>query len=102
MPTHLRAVAVGDPKDMANVHLITLSQNLQTRAITKDHTTGHKGISYDSVRNSYKASLTVDKRRIFLGRHKTLEAAIEARAEAEETWYKYKDIKNTGSEDLPT
>lgn len=45
---------------------------------------GCKGISYDLVRNVYRADISLHKKQYYLGCYKHLEEAIRARQEAEE------------------
>lgn len=45
---------------------------------------GHKGVHYDPIHGTYRASITLHHKTYYLGTFKRLEEAIKARQEAEE------------------
>lgn len=66
----------------SNLRLVTYSGNSKNTAMRKSNTTGQTGVR--RLKNgSYKAYITADKVRYHLGYHKTLEAAVKVRKEAE-------------------
>lgn len=68
-----------------NCHWATSVEQARNRGIAKNNKTGVTGIHKD--RNQYRAIIYVDKKRVDLGRHKTLEDAIAARKRGErELW----------------
>jgi hypothetical protein len=69
-----------------------VTQKIQARNTSNPttNTSGHKGISYRTDKNRWEAYIGVDNRRIRIGYFKTLNAAINARKEAEiKYWGEY-------------
>lgn len=66
-----------------NLRDVTHSQNLMNAAVRSDSTTGYKGVSYDKSRERWYAYINIDGKRKMLGRHKTLQEAVQARQDAE-------------------
>lgn len=63
-----------------------LTSNLISK-LSKDNTSGFKGVSYAKDRKKYRAYITIKKKQIKLGDFNTLEEAVEARRKAEETYH---------------
>lgn len=57
------------------------------KRVSKNNTSGHKGVSLRKSTGRYEAYICVDNKRKSLGSHVTLEAAIKARKEAEMKYY---------------
>lgn len=76
----------GDTLDnrIANLRDVTRSDNMKNTSIGSTNTSGHLGVSFDKKRKQWRASITSDKRFIYLGRFKCKDEAIEARRRAEE------------------
>lgn len=66
-----------------NLRDVTHSQNLMNAAVRSDSTTGYKGVSYDKQRCKWYAYINIDGKRKMLGRHGSLQEAVNARAIAE-------------------
>ena len=49
------------------------------RKLNNNNSSGHRGISYDKVRNKWRAYIKYQRKNIFIGRFDTIEEAIEAR-----------------------
>lgn len=61
-------------------------KNCQNRGNRNDNKSGYPGVSYNKQYGKWKADITVDKQRIYLGKFHTLEDAIAARKFAEKTY----------------
>jgi hypothetical protein len=62
----------------ANLRLATSAQNNYNRRLTSNRTSKYKGVDYRPAKKAYRARITVDKRKIFLGHFKSeIEAACE-------------------------
>lgn len=67
-----------------------------TQKLSKNNTSGYKGVTYDKNSRKFKASLTLNYKHISLGSYDTAEEAYQARLAGEEKYYKpilekYKD-----------
>jgi hypothetical protein len=51
----------------ANLRLATSAQNNYNRRITSRRTSKYKGVDYHASKRAYRARITVDKKKIFLG-----------------------------------
>ena len=71
----------------SNLREATPSQNSANQKVRSDSKSGHRGISYDKLRNMWYAYINVDGRRKHLGRHDTFEDAIAVRQKAEKKYY---------------
>lgn len=58
-----------------------------TAKLHKNNKTGHKGISYNKVRNKYRASIGFRGKTISLGHYETLAEAVEARKRGEAKYF---------------
>jgi hypothetical protein len=61
---------------------------IQSSVISKNNTSGHKGVSKHSQLDKWVANIGFQGKRIHLGLFDNLEDAIEARKKAEEVYYK--------------
>lgn len=75
----------GDRTDnrIENLRNVNHAENMKNLRRQKRNKTGAVGVWYDSARQSYQSYITVDKKRINLGRYKCLDDAIDARKKAE-------------------
>lgn len=60
---------------------------IEKKAPTKASSTGVRGVYWDSGRQAYVARIMLHKKEIFLGSYTTLEAAANARKQAESALY---------------
>lgn len=60
-----------------NLRLCSRLENNRNKLISKDNTSGYKGVSLERRRNTYRAYIKVD-RQIYLGSFKTAEEAARA------------------------
>lgn len=70
-----------------NLRKTTTTVNMINMRLRKNNHTGYVGISQDK-HGCYVASITIKKKRIYLGYFKNLEDAIKARKRAEEKYHK--------------
>lgn len=70
-----------------NLRIATASVNAINRGLQSNNTSGHKGVRLNK-HGSWVASITVNKKHIYIGSFKTKEEAVKARELAEEKYYK--------------
>lgn len=58
-----------------------------TEKLSKNNTSGHKGVTFDKARRKWVAQITVRRENIRLGRYDDIEDAIAAREEAERIYF---------------
>lgn len=76
-----------------NLRIVNRIQNSRNKDVIKTNTSGYTGVSYNKERNAWDSYITVNYKKINLGRYKYKDEAIKARKEAEEKYfgeYKYK------------
>lgn len=73
-----------DPLDnrRENLRVATPSQNSCNHGLQSNNTSGYKGVSWSTERQKWEAYIKLNRKRISLGRHKTLRAAVLAYNEA--------------------
>jgi hypothetical protein len=76
-----------DDNRICNLRTATNSQNQQNTKIRKTNVSGFKGIGYDKRENKWRARITFKDKTICLGRHKTIDLALEARKQAENKYF---------------
>lgn len=81
----------------SNLRICTHQQNMWNKGVSPNSKTGVKGVTFDGKK--YRASITVKRLYIPLGKFDTLEEAKEARREAELKFYGeyspfYQEVKN--------
>jgi hypothetical protein len=80
---------VKDDNRLSNLRLANETQNNHNRRISRNNTTGYKGVSVDSKNNKFKSSIRVGNgTRIFLGYFNTAEEASLAYQEAANKYHK--------------
>lgn len=62
-----------------NLLPITESELRKLTRLQSNNTSGHRGVSYDRVRNKYACYVQVDRRRIFFERFRLKRSAVRAR-----------------------
>ncbi len=74
----------GNPLDnrKSNLRVTTHQQNGFNRKISKNNTSGYKGVSFDKRRNKYVANIKVNYKIIYLGGYETAKEAAIAYNEA--------------------
>ena len=68
---------------ITNLQLVTPSQNARKRVPSKSSVSNCVGVSFDTEFNKWRARITVDGRRVHLGRYASLEEAVSAREAVE-------------------
>lgn len=61
-----------------NLRPATESQNNANKGLSKVNTSGHKGVSYDASRDRWEVAITVDGKKIKIGRFRDLSVAADA------------------------
>jgi hypothetical protein len=65
----------------------TCLEMLKTTKIRSNSSTRHTGIYYDPKRQNYRVEITLQGKRHYLGRYKTLEEAIQVRTAAKKDYH---------------
>jgi len=71
-----------------NCRWATDTTQARNRRVLKNNKTGFSGVNWNKQSEKYEANITVDKKRIYLGKYKNLDDAINARLEAERSYWK--------------
>jgi hypothetical protein len=68
----------GDKRDnrIVNLRLCEHRENCLNQRLRSDNKTGTKGVTWDRFQRNYRVGITVNQRRIYLGRFKTLAEAV--------------------------
>lgn len=74
----------GHNNKWVNLREAETCENLRNRGAPRNNTSGVKGVSFCKATNTWRASITVDRKAINLGRYPTLNEAAEARRIAAE------------------
>jgi hypothetical protein len=79
----------GDKSDnrFCNLRSATRAQNARNKAVTSASKTGVTGVCFRPLKGKWDANITVMNKQVHLGRFATMEAAIEARKDAELHYY---------------
>lgn len=72
----------------SNLRLATISQNMMNRRINSNNTSSYAGISWSKEREKWEVYISVNKKRINLGRYDFLEEAVDTRIKAEKEYFK--------------
>jgi hypothetical protein len=73
---------------ISNLRYATNSENQMNRSIQSNNTSGITGVSFHKARNKWRAHIQKNGKNIHLGYFESKEEAIEARNNAEETYFK--------------
>ena len=92
---YLRVMIDGNRKNnaKANLRLVTHQENGKNVKLPSNNKSGVIGVCWDIRNSKWYAQIKHEGYNVFLGRHKSLESAIKARAQAE---IKYGFHKNHG------
>lgn len=86
-----------------NLRIVTRSQNNMNRRIGSNNKSGFTGVCYNEKWGTWRAYITVNKKRFHLGTYQFLEDAVKVRLEAENILhgdYSYKNSQLIGNERL--
>lgn len=70
-----------------NLRLLTESEYKQNHKTRSDNTIGYSGIKWNAANKKWQVDISINKKRRYVGLYPTIEDAIEARKEAENTYY---------------
>ena len=70
-----------------NLRAATNSQNQANRPVSKNNSSGYKGVSFHAGTGRWQARIGVNRKRLFLGRFDTPEAAHEAYVQAAQRYF---------------
>jgi hypothetical protein len=68
---------------IANLRLATISENNYNIGMKSNNTSGHRGVSYRNDTKKWRAYITIDGQKKWLGVYDCVEEAIDARLKAE-------------------
>lgn len=68
---------------LVNLRMVTSQTQMRNVRLGRNNVTGVTGVSFDKRMKCYAASINVNRKQIWLGRHNTLEGAAAARKAAE-------------------
>ena len=75
---------------------VVLVENVMNSGISKNNTSGVRGVNYDKDTGQWRVRIQVNNKRISLGSFSDIEKAIRVRQQAEEKYfgeYAYKNIQ---------
>ena len=71
-----------------NLRIVNISENSMNRNISTNNTSGTTGVVYSKNDKCWKAFISINKKKKWLGNFKTKEEAIQVRKNAEQKYYK--------------
>lgn len=74
---------IRDDNRWCNLREVSQQCNVRNSAISSINTSGVKGVSWGKEKNSWESYITINKKRINLGRYKDFNKAVKARWDAE-------------------
>lgn len=74
----------------SNLRIVNYSENAINKGKQSNNTSGYVGVSFDKNRDKYAPHIKINRKKIFLGRYKTIEEAIAVRIEAEIIYFGHK------------
>lgn len=77
---------VRDDNRLANLRVVTRTENLRNRGMSSHNTSGITGVSWNKERQQWVARINVNKRALHLGWYLSFNEAVKARQEAEERY----------------
>ena len=87
MPDHIHGNKTRHDNRKSNLRIVTKQQNGMNSALSNSNTSGVAGVKWHSRDNIWEACITVNYKRIYLGRYNKFEDAVKARKEAEEKYF---------------
>ena len=78
---------IKDDNRWCNLRLATRSQNEMNTALSSANTSGIKGVSWDARNKKWCATIKIEKRTVWLGRHSSIESARKAIERARENMH---------------
>ena len=65
----------------------TCIEMLKSTKVRSNNTTGHTGVYYDAKKDNYRVEITLQGKRHYLGRYKSLDEAVKVRERAKEEYH---------------
>lgn len=87
IPDHILGKETRYNNRKSNLRIVTKQQNGMNSALSENNTSGVTGVKWHSRDNIWEACITVNYKRIYLGRYNKFEDAVKARKEAEEKYF---------------
>lgn len=75
-----------------NLRQATKSENAQNTKIPSNNTSGYKGVVWHKPNKNWVAQININKKHIHLGSFKNLQDAVNARIEAEKTFFTHSSL----------
>ena len=72
---------------IANLRLADISENARNAKISKDNTSGYSGVTYHKKAKKWAASIMYNRKQIYLGVFENILDAVQARKQAEATYF---------------
>jgi hypothetical protein len=72
---------------ISNLRLASYSENARNQKVRAGHPTGTMGVHWNKVKQRWQANISVNGKRVNLGRYKTFEEAVAARREGEVVYF---------------
>jgi hypothetical protein len=70
-----------------NLRLASYSENARNQGVRTGHPTGTMGVNWNKAKKRWQANISVNGKRVNLGRYKTFEEAVAARREGEIVYF---------------
>lgn len=87
VPDHIHGKETRYDNRKSNLRIATKQQNGMNSALSENNTSGVTGVKWHSRDNIWESCITVNYKRIYLGRYSKFEDAVKARKEAEEKYF---------------
>lgn len=87
MPDHIHGRETRYDNRKSNLRIATKQQNGMNSALYENNTSGVSGVKWHRRDNVWESCITVNYKRIYLGRYNKFEDAVKARKEAEEKYF---------------
>ena len=71
----------------SNLRVVTPQQNTFNSGVSKNNTSGHKGVCWDKKNQKWLVSIMINRKSKFLGRYTDLQEAIKVRKDAEQNLF---------------
>ena len=87
MPDHIHGKETRYDNRKSNLRIVTKQQNGMNSALSENNTSGVSGVKWHSRDKVWESCITVNYKRIYLGRYDKFEDAVKARKNAEEKYF---------------
>lgn len=76
---------------ISNLRLVSRTENMRNRSLSKNNTSGFNGVSWDKVNNKWRVSFTTEGKTRTVGRFEDLDSAIQCRKGLERAYGYHKN-----------